>query len=49
LAYHDKAFQLNIGTGEDITIAELAETICEVVGYKGKIGFDPSKPKSFWM
>lgn len=35
---------INIGTGEDITIAELAKTICEVVGYRGKIIFDPSKP-----
>lgn len=35
---------INIGTGEDITIAELAETICEVVGYRGKIVFDASKP-----
>jgi GDP-L-fucose synthase len=35
---------INIGTGEDITIAELAKTICEVVGYRGKIVFDPSKP-----
>jgi len=35
---------INIGTGEDITIAELAKTICEVVGYTGKIIFDASKP-----
>lgn len=35
---------INIGTGEDTTIAELAKTICEVVGYKGKIVFDTSKP-----
>ncbi|OGU15788.1 MAG: GDP-fucose synthetase [Geobacteraceae bacterium GWC2_53_11] len=35
---------INIGTGEDITIAELAETICKVVGYTGKMVFDPSKP-----
>jgi GDP-L-fucose synthase len=35
---------INIGTGEDITIAELAETICKVVGYSGNIVFDPSKP-----
>lgn len=35
---------INIGTGEDITIAELAKIICEVVGYRGKIVFDPSKP-----
>lgn len=35
---------INIGTGEDITIAELAKTICEVVGYTGKVVFDTSKP-----
>lgn len=35
---------INIGTGIDCTIAELAETIKEVVGYEGKIIFDPSKP-----
>ncbi len=35
---------VNIGTGEDVTIAELAQTICDVVGYKGKIVFDASKP-----
>jgi GDP-L-fucose synthase len=35
---------INIGTGEDITIAELARTICAVVGYTGNIVFDASKP-----
>jgi GDP-L-fucose synthase len=35
---------LNVGFGSDVTIKELAETICEVVGYKGSIGFDTSKP-----
>lgn len=35
---------VNIGTGEDLTIAELAETICKVAGYTGKIVFDASKP-----
>ena len=35
---------INIGTGEEITILELAELIKEVVGFKGKIVFDPSKP-----
>lgn len=35
---------VNIGTGEDITIAELAQTVCDVVGYNGKIVFDTSKP-----
>lgn len=35
---------VNIGTGEDISIAELAQTVCDVVGYTGKIVFDTSKP-----
>jgi GDP-L-fucose synthase len=35
---------INIGVGEDLTIRELAETIARVVGYEGKITFDPSKP-----
>lgn len=35
---------INIGTGEDQTIRELAETIKSVVGYTGKIVFDATKP-----
>jgi GDP-L-fucose synthase len=35
---------LNIGTGSDITIRELAETIAEVTGFKGEIAWDTSKP-----
>jgi len=35
---------INVGFGSDVTIKELAETISAVVGYKGKIGFDASKP-----
>jgi GDP-L-fucose synthase len=35
---------VNIGTGEDISIKELAEMIKEVTGYKGKIVFDTTKP-----
>jgi GDP-L-fucose synthase len=35
---------INIGTGKDCTIRELAETISKVVGFEGKIEFDPSKP-----
>ena len=35
---------INVGTGEDLTIRELAETIGRVVGYRGRIEFDPSKP-----
>lgn len=35
---------VNIGTGEDVTIKELAETIATVVGYTGTITWDTSKP-----
>jgi len=35
---------INIGTGEEITIREMAETMKEIVGYKGKIVFDTSMP-----
>jgi len=36
--------QINIGTGKDISIAELAETIAGISGFKGKILFDTTKP-----
>ncbi len=35
---------LNVGCGEDVTIRELAELICEVVGFGGDLVFDSSKP-----
>lgn len=35
---------VNVGTGVDVTIAELAHTVAAVVGFKGKLSFDPSKP-----
>ena len=35
---------INVGSEEDISIRELSETIKEVVGFKGKIKFDLSKP-----
>jgi GDP-L-fucose synthase len=41
--YSDLEF-LNIGTGEDITIADFARLIADVVGYRGKIEFDTSRP-----
>jgi len=34
----------NVGSGEDITIKELAQTIAKVIGYEGAIEFDPTKP-----
>jgi GDP-L-fucose synthase len=41
--YNERQF-LNIGTGEDISIKELAETIKRLVGYEGNLTFDSSKP-----
>jgi len=35
---------LNVGTGEDVTIRELAETIQQVVGFQGEIVWDSTKP-----
>jgi GDP-L-fucose synthase len=35
---------INIGTGKDITIREMAQTMKEVIGYTGKLTFDTSKP-----
>ncbi|WP_260705856.1 GDP-L-fucose synthase family protein [Edaphobacter flagellatus] len=35
---------INIGTGEDVTIRELAETVARVLGYKGELVFDATKP-----
>jgi GDP-L-fucose synthase len=35
---------INVGCGEDATIAELAATVCKVVGFKGRLVFDASKP-----
>jgi|SRR5579862_1563007 len=41
--YSDLGF-LNIGTGEDVTIKEFAEVVADIVGYKGKIEFDTTRP-----
>jgi GDP-L-fucose synthase len=35
---------VNIGVGQDVTVAELADLVREVVGFKGKIEYDASKP-----
>ena len=35
---------LNVGVGEDLTIAELAVIVAKVTGYTGRIAFDPTKP-----
>ena len=35
---------MNLGSGEEINIAELAHLIAEATGFRGEIRFDPSKP-----
>jgi len=35
---------INVGTGKDVTIREMAETMKEVVGFKGELSFDATKP-----
>ena len=35
---------INVGSGIDLSIAELARTVCKVLGFDGEIVFDPSKP-----
>jgi GDP-L-fucose synthase len=44
LCSYPKPNFVNLGSGVDVTIRELAETIKAVVGYQGRLVFDPSKP-----
>lgn len=41
---YDEAEIVNVGFGSDVTIRELVELICEVVGFKGDLVFDSTKP-----
>lgn len=41
---YDADEPVNVGCGEDLTIRELAETVRDVVGYRGRIGWDTAKP-----
>jgi len=41
---YDDAEHINVGTGKDVTIKELAETIVDVVGYKNEYEWDTDKP-----
>jgi GDP-L-fucose synthase len=41
---YDSPEIINIGCGEDVTIRELAETVCDVLGFQGDLVFDASKP-----
>lgn len=42
--YEKGISHINIGTGKDLTISELANLVSEIVGYAGKIVYDTSKP-----
>ena len=41
---YEEEEHINVGTGEDVTIKELAETIVDIVGYKNDYEWDTSKP-----
>jgi GDP-L-fucose synthase len=44
LEHYSDEGHLNCGTGEDVTIADLARLIADVTGFTGSLAFDPSKP-----
>ncbi len=44
LTYADAPALVNVGSGQEISIADLARLVCDVVGYQGEIVFDTSKP-----
>jgi GDP-L-fucose synthase len=44
MLHYNEAELINIGTGEDLSIAELATTVKQVVGFGGHLTFDSSKP-----
>lgn len=44
LENYDSPEIVNIGCGEDVSIRELAEIVCEVLGFEGSLVFDTSKP-----
>jgi GDP-L-fucose synthase len=44
MKHHSAPGFLNVGTGQDVTIAEFAQVVAEIVGYRGQIAFDTSRP-----
>ncbi|MFZ5452020.1 MAG: GDP-L-fucose synthase family protein [Thermodesulfobacteriota bacterium] len=44
MQYYNAGEIINVGTGEDQTIRELAQTVAEVVGFSGRLVFDPQYP-----
>jgi GDP-L-fucose synthase len=44
MLHYDEPGIINVGVGTDITIRELAQLICRVTGFEGRLKFDTSKP-----
>jgi GDP-L-fucose synthase len=44
LQKYDNPEIINVGTGSDLTIRELAEMICDIVGFEGSLAWDATKP-----
>ena len=44
LEHYTGESHLNVGSGQELTIADFAKLIAEIVGYKGKLVFDRSRP-----
>jgi GDP-L-fucose synthase len=44
MQHYSEEMPINVGWGEDISIAELAQLIADTVGFRGALKFDPSKP-----
>jgi GDP-L-fucose synthase len=44
MSKYDESEMINIGTGIDYEIKEIANIICDIVGYKGNLFWDTSKP-----
>jgi GDP-L-fucose synthase len=44
LEHYSEEAPINVGTGTDVTIRELAQLIADTIGFRGELQFDPSKP-----
>jgi GDP-L-fucose synthase len=44
MKFYSEDEHINVGSGHDIAIADLARIVCRIVGFEGKIVYDPSKP-----
>ena len=44
IEHYDSPEIINVGCGQDVTIRELAELVCDVVGFTGRLEFDSTKP-----